>query len=87
MSNERQNVGGVSIQSANGAPPRKGCVVDGQITEVSNNIVSPLPPPNEESLPEAETRRKYMHRCAESKPNIVWQNAKCTERNATCRSR
>ena len=30
--NERQNVGGVSIRSRNGAPSRKGCVVNGQMT-------------------------------------------------------
>ena len=35
--NERPNVGVVSIRSRNGAPSRKGCVVDGQITKASNN--------------------------------------------------
>ena len=30
--NERPNVGGVSIRSRNGAPSRKGCVVNGQMT-------------------------------------------------------
>ena len=34
--NERPNVGGVSIRSRNGAPSRKGCVVNGQITKASN---------------------------------------------------
>ena len=34
--NERPNVGGVSIRSRNGAPSRKGCVVDGQMTKASN---------------------------------------------------
>ena len=34
--NELQNVGGVSIRSRNGAPSRKGCVVDGQMTKPSN---------------------------------------------------
>ena len=34
--NERPNVGGVSIRSRNGAPSRKGCVVNGQMTEASN---------------------------------------------------
>ena len=29
---ERPNVGGVSIGSRNGAPSRKGCVVNGQMT-------------------------------------------------------
>ena len=33
---ERPNVGGVSIRSRNGAPSRKGCVVNGQMTKVSN---------------------------------------------------
>ena len=30
---ERPNVGGVSIRSRNGAPSRKGCVVNGLITK------------------------------------------------------
>ena len=30
--NERPNVEGVSIRSRNGAPSRKGCVVNGQMT-------------------------------------------------------
>ena len=30
--NERPNVGGVYIRSRNGAPSRKGCVVNGQMT-------------------------------------------------------
>ena len=34
--NERPNVGGVSIRSRNGAPSRKRCVVNGQITKASN---------------------------------------------------
>ena len=34
--NERPNVGGVSIMSRNGAPSRKGCVVNGQMTKASN---------------------------------------------------
>ena len=35
--NERgANVGGVSIRSRNGAPSRKGCVVNGQMTKASN---------------------------------------------------
>ena len=33
---ERRNVGGVSARSRNGAPSQKGCVVNGQTTEVSN---------------------------------------------------
>ena len=33
--NERPNVGGVSIRSRNGAPSRKGCVVNGQMTKAS----------------------------------------------------
>ena len=33
---ERQNVGGVSTRSRNGAPPRKGCVVNGHMTQASN---------------------------------------------------
>ena len=35
--NESPTVGGVSIRSRNGAPSRKGCVVNGQITKASNN--------------------------------------------------
>ena len=34
--NERRNVAGVSIRSRNGAPSRKGCVVNGQITKASD---------------------------------------------------
>ena len=33
---ERPNAGGVSIRSRNGAPSRKGCVVNGQMTKASN---------------------------------------------------
>ena len=33
--NEHPNVGGVSIGSRNGAPFRKGCVVNGQMTKAS----------------------------------------------------
>ena len=35
--NERPIVGGASNKSRNGAPPRKGCVVNGQMTKASNN--------------------------------------------------
>ena len=46
--NERPNVGGVSIRSRNGArngaPSRKGCVDNGQMTKASNKRVR-LPPP------------------------------------------
>ena len=34
--NERPNVGGVSFRSRNGAPSRKGCVVNAQMTKASN---------------------------------------------------
>ena len=34
--NERPNVGGVSTRSRNGAPSRKGCVVNGQMAKASN---------------------------------------------------
>ena len=34
--NERPNVGGVSIRSRNGAPSRKECMVNGQMTKASN---------------------------------------------------
>ena len=34
--NERPNVGGVFIRSRNGAPSRKGCVVNCQMTKASN---------------------------------------------------
>ena len=33
---ERPNVGGVSVRSRNGAPSRKGCVVNGHVTRASN---------------------------------------------------
>ena len=39
--NERPNVGGVSIRSRNGAPSRKGCVLNGQITEAKKNEALP----------------------------------------------
>ena len=39
--NERPNVGGVSFRSRNGAPFRKGCVVNGQMTKESNKWVYP----------------------------------------------
>ena len=32
---ERPNVGGVSVRSRNGAPSRRGCVVNGQMTQAS----------------------------------------------------
>ena len=34
--NERPIVGGVSIRSRDGAPSRKGCVVNGRMTKASN---------------------------------------------------
>ena len=34
--NKRPHVGGVSIRSRSGAPVRKGCVVNGQMTKASN---------------------------------------------------
>ena len=34
--NEHPNVGGVSLRSRNGAPSRKGCVVNGLMTKASN---------------------------------------------------
>ena len=34
---ERSNVGDVSIRIRNGVPSRKGCVVNGRMTEVSDN--------------------------------------------------
>ena len=34
--NERPNVGGVSIRSRNGAPSRKECMVNGQMTKASD---------------------------------------------------
>ena len=41
--NERPNIGGVSVRSRNGAPLRKGCVVNGQMT-ASNNKYTPRCP-------------------------------------------
>ena len=34
--NQRPNIGGVFIRSRNGAPSRKGCAVNGQMTKASN---------------------------------------------------
>ena len=42
---ERPNIGDVSSRSRNGAPSRKGCVVNDQITKACNNRVRPPPPP------------------------------------------
>ena len=42
--NERPNVGVVSIRSRNGAPSRKGCVVNAQMTKASNKMSTPSPP-------------------------------------------
>ena len=41
--NERPSVGGVSIRSRNGAPSRKGCVVNGQMAKASNKYAPPPP--------------------------------------------
>ena len=43
--NERPNIEGVSIRSRNGAPSRKGCVVNGQITKASKKLAPPPPCP------------------------------------------
>ena len=43
--NERPNVGGPYIRSKNGAPSRKGYVVNGQTTKASNMSTPPPPPP------------------------------------------
>ena len=43
--NERPNVGGVSTRSRNGAPSRKGCVVNGQITQGNQQMSTPSPTP------------------------------------------
>ena len=51
MRNERPNVGGVSIRSRNGAPSRKGCVVNGQMVKTSRKLVHPSPPPRQLSPP------------------------------------
>ena len=42
---ERPNIGGVSTRSRNGAPSRKRYVVNGQMTNASNNRVRPPTPP------------------------------------------
>ena len=41
---EHPIVGGVSIRSRNGAPSRKGRVVNGQMTKPTNNKYAPPPP-------------------------------------------
>ena len=41
--NRRPNVAGVSIKTRNGAPSRKGRVVNGQMTEASNKMSTPPP--------------------------------------------
>ena len=42
--NERPHVGGVSIRSRNGAPFRKGCVVNGQNTKATTEYPPPARP-------------------------------------------
>ena len=42
--NERPNDGGVSIRSRNGAPSRKGCVVNGQMTNKQQMSTPPSHP-------------------------------------------
>ena len=39
--NKQTPVGGVSIRSRNGAPSRKGCLVNGQMTKASNKMSTP----------------------------------------------
>ena len=43
--NERSYVERVFIRSRNGAPSRKGCVVNGHMTKARNKGVRPPPPP------------------------------------------
>ena len=44
---ESRNVRGVSIGSEDGAPSRKGCVVNGRMTKASNTGVLPPAPSRE----------------------------------------
>ena len=39
--NEYLNVGSVSLRSRNGAPARKGCVVNGQMNKAATNEYAP----------------------------------------------
>ena len=49
---EHPHVGDVSIRSRNGAPSRKGCVVNGKMTKASNKRVpSPIPAPGARAPP------------------------------------
>ena len=48
--NERPNVGGVSIRSRNGAPARRRCAVNGQMTKASSKPVRRAPPPYSANL-------------------------------------
>ena len=58
--NERPNDGGVSIRSRNGAPSRKACVVNGQMTKASNKCVRPSPTKNRPCFSHAHAnRRRY----------------------------
>ena len=41
-----QMLGGVSIRSRNGAPPRKGCVVNGQMATGKQQMITHLPAPH-----------------------------------------
>ena len=58
---ERRNGRGISVRSRNGAPSRKGCVVNGQMTKASNKYAPLLPSCPRYSRPYA---RKYAQ-CAE----------------------
>ena len=58
--NERPNVGGISNRSRNGAPSRKGCVVNGQMTiNKASNKRLPPPPPSIAGIVTIAERRVY----------------------------
>ena len=62
--NERPHVEGVSIMSSNGAPSRKGCVVNGQMTKANNKSVPPPPAPPSPLPPHQKSksaRHSYKH--------------------------
>ena len=58
--NEHPNVGDVSIRSRNGAPSRKGSVVNGQTPKASNNEYAPL------NMPPPTPFRVFGHACHDS---------------------
>ena len=74
--NERPSVGGVSIRSRNGAPSRKGCVVNGQMAKASNKYA---PPPQRTSTTTRGRRRTDKTIAVPAGPFPLLQNGQQKE--------